>query len=370
MGVQVGNKKVDKTSYGVHGAFDNSQFGQGESGRAKVRWLQKQMYANGMPSVINQIKDPMAFDGKFGAFTANRFKTQGWAVSNNGNTLTRGGRTYNWDPVKNEYIEVTSSSPIPKQKVKQFNNYHPETILSIPVLGVNIHGLSNEDAARRGANWRLSLDDESQWTDSRYRDMANWLRQHPDKTEQDYVDMINRMHVGNMNQIEGATVMESAITSLMNLAAGAGQGKNNRQFKNIKSEVVLKPRTDKVLNGNGARKPNIPATVNGKDTSIGTLGPAGTRYTPGASKLERPNAYTAGTIRGGRRVGGHYTSEHNVEMGTQNIGNYVATNAQAPQEPVFNTGFWEQAKNAGKGFMNWLNYSGASTPHIAGTNRY
>ena len=373
MATQIGNKKVDKTSYGTAGAYDNSQFGQGESGRAKVRWLQYQMYANGMPSVAKQIQDKRAFDGKFGKTTSEYFNKQGWEISNGGDTLTRNGRTYNWDPTRNEYIEVISQSPEPvKQEAKQFKNYHPGTILSIPMTGINIHGLSDEEAARREAGWRLSLDNESQWTDQRYRDMSNWMRLHPDKTEQDFVDMINRMHTGNMNQIEAASVMGSAVTSLMNIAAGAGQGKTTRQFKYKKPEVILKSRTDKVLAGNGKpapRKPYITATVDGKNTSIGTSGPAGTKYTPGASKLERPNAYTAGATRGGKRLGGKYTTEHPIEVGTQNLASYVPTNAQEPQAPEFNTGFWEMAKNASKGFVDWLNYSGEDTPHIAGTNK-
>ena len=282
MASQIGWGRKDETSYGTAGAFDNSQFGQGQNGIDKVTWLQKQMYANESANAAKQIKDKRAFDGKFGQTTKAWFDKQGWQVSDGGDTLTRAGHTYRWDPTRKEYVEHVSSAP----------QRDPDEEL--------LYGLS----------------------DGRQREVYRWLDRNPGKTIKDWFNLQGNIHNGNQGLVRvgaqsGQFVMEDEM-SAATAAAAKGDHHTATTQKGVRSTV------------NGDRQWTNPGKNNRvrltqKDTvgRGGTQGKQGNGYTEYEAqnvtdgKLYR---YNAGQTRQGKKVGGQYSTEGPVIWTNTNAG--------------------------------------------------
>lgn len=99
---QIGNGP-QKRNLIKHGSYNNSRFGN--QAFDKVKWLQNQMYANGMNggSVIDN-----RIDGKWGNQSMTMANNQGWTIGSGGNQLMRGNRIWNWDPNSRSYVEEIS----------------------------------------------------------------------------------------------------------------------------------------------------------------------------------------------------------------------------------------------------------------------
>lgn len=165
-------------------------------------------------------------DGKWGAVSAAKAKQAGMQISKDFNSYTNSktGETYVWDPTTKNYV-TTSKRQSQVITGNPNDQYHPGQVTHplLGLLGVDVHGLSNDGATPRQRNMSIDLDN---LTDLQARDVANLMRQNPNMSQEEAAKMILKMHDQNQNYREAGAVTGSFITSLFPLAIGAGRKPN------------------------------------------------------------------------------------------------------------------------------------------------
>ena len=218
MAVQISDtsKKVYQKEWKDKHAYDKSLNSQ------QARALQRWAYNNGNFNGANQNAN---IDGKWGEYSARRAQKAGMNIAKDYSSFTNANGTYVWDPKVGDYVKQNEIVITPEKKQSSLpkeGNYHPGQITPgwMGAIGVDIHGLSDYERAKREGNG-VNID-LNNLTDLQARDLYNFLKANPNLNEQDWVRSQENLHRRNMNQIEMASVLGTTATSLASVAGMGG----------------------------------------------------------------------------------------------------------------------------------------------------
>lgn len=217
MAVQISDtsKKVYQKEWKDKHAYDKSL------NSAQARALQRWAYNNGN---FNGADQNANIDGKWGEYSARRAQKAGMNIAKDYSSFTNDNGTYVWDPKVGDYVKQNEIviTPEKQSNLPKEGNYHPGQITPgwMGAIGVDIHGLSDYERAKREGNGvKIDLNN---LTDLQARDLYNFLNANPNLNEQDWVRSQENLHRRNMNQIEMASVLGTTATSLASVAGMGG----------------------------------------------------------------------------------------------------------------------------------------------------
>lgn len=223
MAVQISDtsKKVYQKEWKDKHAYDKSL--NSRQARALQRWAYNNGNFNGANLNAN-------IDGKWGEYSARRAQKAGMNIAEDYSFFTNANGTYVWDPNVGDYVKQNEIVITPERRpsnIPKEGNYHPGQITPgwTRAVGINIHGLSDDErASREGNGVKIDLNN---LTDLQARDLYNFLKANPNLNEQDWVRSQENFHRRNMNQIEAASVLGTTVASLVpltSISAGSGAG--------------------------------------------------------------------------------------------------------------------------------------------------
>ena len=265
MAVQISDtsKKVYQKEWKDKHAYDKSLNSQ--QARALQRWAYNNGNFNGADQNAN-------IDGKWGEYSARRAQKVGMNIAKDYSSFTTINGTYVWDPKVGDYVKQNEIVITPQNKASlpKEGNYHPGQITPgwMGAIGVDIHGLSDwERAKREGNGVKIDLNN---LTPVQAKDLYNFLKANPNLNEQDWIRSQENLHQRNMNQIEMASVLGTTATSLMTLASGNSAGKGSVRGSTYAPNKLTNG-VEKTLDATGRGAQKVENAVQKGQTAVGNV---------------------------------------------------------------------------------------------------